>query len=128
MTGLPDLAQDASGNYLQTDPNPIGFGIAQLGRDIPSTTGYDPNGGYSGTFFSPAPLFAGESPQFPGLDQVNIAFPTCPSQTEATSEQRYDAWLPYASLVTGNTVRIYLPFVVRAGDPDCTWNIPDPGV
>jgi hypothetical protein len=126
MTGLTPLAQAGGGEYLQSPATPVGFGVSQLGQDIPSTLGYSPNGGYAGAFFTPVPLFAGESPQFPGLDQVNVQFPTCPSETKATSESRYDAWLPYASFITGTTVRIYLPFVVRAGDPDCAWSSTTP--
>jgi len=44
---------------------PVAFGVAQSGNDL--TTG----------FMSPTPLWAGESPQFVGLDQVNVAFPGC---------------------------------------------------
>jgi hypothetical protein len=87
---------------------PVAFGVAQSGNDL--TTG----------FMSPTPLWAGESPQFVGLDQVNVAFPGC-TNPPATNEKRYDAFLSYTSLETGSTVRIYLPFIVRPGDPDCQW-------
>ncbi len=123
MTGLPGLIQQSSGSYVVPSPQPVGFGVSQNGTDIPATLGYNPNGGYAGAFFSPVPTFAGESPQYPGLDQVNVEFPTCASQSKSTSEQRYDAWLPYASFISGTAVRIYVPFEVRAGDPECDWSL-----
>jgi hypothetical protein len=87
---------------------PITFGVAQAGSDLTTA------------FVSPTPLWAGESPQFVGLDQVNVAFPNC-INPPATTEKRYDAFLSYTSLETSATVRIYLPFVIRPGDPDCQW-------
>jgi hypothetical protein len=106
---------------------PIGFGVAQLGEDIEGTLGVAPTTAPNtplipiGTFMGPTPLWAGESPQFVGLDQVNVAFPTCTNVPAATSEKRYDAFLTYTSLQTGTAARIYLPFDVRLGDPDCQW-------
>lgn len=106
---------------------PIAFGVAQSGIDLTTS------------FMSPTPLWAGESPQFAGLDQVNVEFPTCASapvsgnvKSEyvcttcttvpvAPTEKRYDAFLTYTSHETGTTARIYLPFSVRPGDPDCSW-------
>jgi uncharacterized protein (TIGR03437 family) len=105
----------------QANPAPIGFGVAQSGKDIPATIGSGFNGPF-GTFMSPAPIWAGESPQFVGLDQVNVAFPTC-ANAPATTEKRYDAFLTYTSINTSTTVRIYVPFVVRHGDPDCQWTV-----
>ena len=69
------------------------------------------------------PTWAGESPQFVGLDQVNLAFPTCTNDPPATTEKRYDAFLTYTNIETDTTVRLYLPFVIRIGDPDCRWVI-----
>ena len=100
----------------------LGFGVAQLGNDIPGTVGFDPTKGPFGAFISPVPLWAGESSQFVGLDQVNVAFPTC-TNAPAKTEKRYDAFLMYTSVATQTTVRIYLPFVVRPGDPDCQWPV-----
>jgi hypothetical protein len=97
----------------------VGFGIAQFGEDIASTiaSGFE---GLYGTFTTPMPLWAGESPQFEGLDQINVNFPTCAGQPSAT-EKRYDAFLTYTSVETLTTVRVYLPFVIAIGDPDCGW-------
>ena len=114
---------------LETARNmaPVGFGVAQFGKDIEGTLGVrapaapDTPSVPVGTFQSPKPLWAGESPQYVGLDQVNVAFPTCTGVPLATSENRYDAFLTYTSLETGTTSRLYLPFAVRVGDPDCQW-------
>jgi len=111
---------------------PVGFGVAQFGKDIQGTLGVDtpttPNTPSVpiGTFMSPTPLWAGESPQFVGLDQINVAFPTCTNVPTAASEKRYDAFLTYNIYdptygIPVSRVRIYLPFVVRPGDPDCQW-------
>jgi hypothetical protein len=80
--------------------------------------------GFVGTFITPLPLWAGKSPEFVGLDQINVAFPICTTASPVTTEKRYDAFLPYniydPTLGTPvAVVRIYLPFVVRQGDPDC---------
>lgn len=115
----------ATGLLQQANPAPIGFGVAQLGKDIAGTieNGFE---GPFGTFASPTPIWAGESPQFVGLDQVNVAFPTCATcaNTPATTEKRYDAFLPYISSETITTARIYVSLVIRPGDPDCQWVIP----
>jgi uncharacterized protein (TIGR03437 family) len=110
-----------TGLLQQANPAPVGFGVAQSGKDVPATIGFGFNGPF-GTFMSPAPIWAGESPQFVGLDQVNVAFPTC-ANAPAPTEKRYDAFLTYTSINTSTTVRIYVPFVVRPGDPDCQWLI-----
>ena len=129
MTGLAGGVALDSQTGLQTGKKitPLGFGVAQFGKDIEGTLGVVPATAPNtpstpiGTFMSPTPLWAGESPQFVGLDQVNVAFPTCANVPAATSEKRYDAFLTYTSLQTGVTSRIYIPFDVRVGDPDCQW-------
>jgi hypothetical protein len=120
MTGLYGETTATNGLVTAETFTPVGFGVAQLGSDIPSTVGMNANGEVVGTFTSPMPLWAGESPQFAGLDQVNVAFPSC-TNSPATTEKRYDAFLTYTSVATEAAVRIYLPFVVRPGDPDCKW-------
>ncbi len=133
MTGLYSgvTLNNKTGLMTANTPTPIGFGVAQLGQDKASTLacpGPNPNPQCDfnnvGTFMTPPPLWAGESPQVVGLDQVNVAFPTC-TNTPATTEKRYDAFLQYVHLDYNNNVyidvRIYLPFVVRPGDPDCQW-------
>jgi hypothetical protein len=129
MTALRGGVALDSQTGLQTGKTitPIGFGVAQSGKDIEGTLGVQaptaPNmpSVPIGTFMSPTPLWAGESPQFTGLDQVNVAFPTCTGVPDATAEKRYDAFLTYTSLQTGATSRIYIPFGIRVGDPDCQW-------
>ena len=122
MTGLIGLSQDPSTGLLQVArPGPISFGVAQTGKDIPATVYNDSfdGFGYVGQWATPPAPFAGESPQFVGLDQVNVTFPVCAVNTKARSDQQYDAFLSFGSIVTATAVRIYLPFVIRAGDPDC---------
>ena len=64
-----------------------------------------------------SPNWAGESPQFPGLDQVNIDFPKC-AGPPATSEQRYDTSLSY---IVGDpgfpiaTATLNIPLLVSEG-------------
>lgn len=129
MTALKGGVALDSQTGLQTGKTmaPVGFGVAQFGKDIEGTLGVETPAAPDtpsipvGTFMSPTPLWAGESPQFVGLDQVNVAFPTCVNAPAATSEKRYDAFLTYTSATTGATSRIYIPFDVRIGDPDCQW-------
>jgi len=129
MTALRGGVALDSQTGLETGKNiaPVGFGVAQLGKDIEGTLGVEaPTAPDTpsipvGTFMSPTPLWAGESPQYVGLNQVNVAFPTCTNVPAATSEKRYDAFLTYTSVQTGATSRIYIPFDVRVGDPDCQW-------
>lgn len=69
------------------------------------------------------PIWAGESPQFVGLDQVNITFPACTGPA-VTTEQRYDAYIEFSFSVADKNLGIgfaalYLPFVVAVGDPGC---------
>lgn len=132
MTALYGGVTLDSGTGLRTANTiaPIAFGVAQSGNDLTTS------------FMSPMPLWAGASPQFVGLYQVNVEFPTCtnvpvatnekahndcatctnpPIGPPATTDKRYDAFLTYTSHVTGTTARIYLPFSVRHGDPDCPW-------
>jgi len=130
MTGLAGGVSfnSQSGLFTANTPAPIAFGVAYEGSDL--TTG----------FMSPMPLWAGEAPGFPGLDQVNVAFPTCTTGSSAAQvrprnicanctgtpgtgagEKRLDAFLAYTNSGTGTTARIYLPFSVRTGDSNCAW-------
>jgi hypothetical protein len=123
MTGLTRLKLDAkSGLLQQTSPDTVYFGVAQYGKDIPTTVGFGFNGEI-GQFQSQPALFAGESPTYVGLDQVNMKFPVCTSAVIATTEKRYDAFLTYTSIETGTNLRVYLPFVISPGDPDCDWRL-----
>ena len=117
MTGLTGLTKSPTTGLLQqASPSAVGFGLRQYGVfDIPG------GGGQT------TPMWAGQSPQWVGLDQVNIAFPSpaCFPQVTATEEKRYDAYLAYGVFsVTGggaseSTAEIYIPFLVRPGDLDC---------
>ena len=94
MTGLYGgvTLNNVTGLMTANTPAPVAFGVAQLGKDIAATVGF----GFDGplvTFMSPMPVWAGESPQFVGLDQVNVAFPTCTNDPPAINEKRYDAFL-----------------------------------
>ena len=107
-TGFQGGATSSTNGLLTAQIFPaIGFGVAALGKDLASG------------FMSPAPLWAGESPEYIGLDQVNIAFPICASASSATAEQRYDAFLTLAGGLKLSSARIYVPFDVSPGDPDC---------
>jgi len=121
MTGFTGLSLDTKTGLLQqAHPGPLYFGVAQYGKDIPSTIGSGVEGEF-GRFRSQAALWAGESPQFVGLDQINVNFPVCTSQRRATTEKRYDVFLTYTSVETSTTVRVYLPFLLSPGDAECGW-------
>lgn len=134
MTGLYSgvTLNTKTGLMTANTITPIGFGVAQLGQDRMNTLecpslqcagGF----GFVGAFMTPLPLWAGESSQFVGLDQVNVAFPTCANAPVATTEKRYDAFITYNTFDTNgiavSALRIYVPFVVRANDPGCQWAI-----
>jgi hypothetical protein len=40
---------------------------------------------------------------------------------KATEETRYDAFMNFWSINTGNNIRLYLPFVVEPGDMECVF-------
>jgi hypothetical protein len=106
LTGLPGLRRDPGTGLLQlANPGLATFGVAQYGSDKK----VEP-------LVTPPALWAGESPQFVGLDQVNVNFPVCVARA-AITEKRYDAFFAYR-----NSVRIYLPFVISPGEPDCWTN------
>jgi hypothetical protein len=114
------------------------FGVSQFGKDITATVERNPNvvGVVIGTWWV-AVTWEGESPQFVGMGQINLNFPTCAAQgtaqTTASEEQRYDAWLTFGNLAAlyadkdGNPyvpsppIRVYLPFLIKPGDPACQW-------
>jgi hypothetical protein len=117
MTGLTGLTlSPTTGLLQQANPSAVGFGLRQYGV-------FDVPGGGGQT----TPLWAGQSPQYVGLDQVNIAFPSpsCYPQVTATQEERYDAYLGYSVFsVTGDgasesLAEIYIPFVVMPGELTC---------
>ena len=124
MTGLYGgvTLDSGTGVMAQVHPTSVGFGIAQFGQDMANTIAAGVHGPV-GALMTPTPLFAGEQPQAVGLDQVNVAFPTCTNAPTANVENRYDAFLTYTNVENSTTTRVYFPFVVRPGDPDCHWLI-----
>ena len=109
-----------TGLLSQPNPAPVGFGVAQFGQDMALTVKAGAHGP-TGAFMTPVPLWAGEQPQIIALDQINVSFPTCTNVPAATVESRYDAFLTYTNIESHVTARVYIPFVVRPGDPDCHW-------
>jgi hypothetical protein len=99
MTGLTGLTQNPTTGLLeQASPSGVSFGVLQYG--VFNT-------------LRQTPIWAGQSPQYVGLDQVNVAFPfpACANQVKATAEKRYDAYLAYEIVsVSGGTEMIYIPF------------------
>ena len=118
MTGL-------TGDPWFKDNATFCYGVAQTGKDLPSGEGWcqSPN--------SPTMpgMWAGKSPEYPGLDQANVTFPACTNSTKAAAEKRYDVFLTFSGntnvsqFSTGTTVRVYLPFVVNQGESDCNWSL-----
>jgi hypothetical protein len=123
MTGLTGLNLDPKTGLLQqATPGPWGFGVAQSGSDIPATISFNSfDGTITGLFQTPLALFAGESPIYMGLDQVNAYFPMCVASAKASVETRYDAFMDFTNIQTGTHARVYLPFLVSPGDQECGW-------
>jgi hypothetical protein len=68
-------------------------------------------------------VWGGESPQFLGLDQINLLLPSC-SGASTTIEQRYDVNMPFRAPAYDSNLGIgfatlYLPFVVSVEEPSC---------
>jgi hypothetical protein len=111
MTDLGGLSQSATTGLLQqASPRAVAFGLSQYGvSDMLN---------WAGT----TPIWAGESPQFVGLDQINIVFPGCAvAGKTASSETRYDAYMAFSSPgnVTGSVIKIYIPYLAGPGDFAC---------
>jgi uncharacterized protein (TIGR03437 family) len=116
-TGLGALRlNSATGLLQQSTPSKMTFGVLQP----------NPGGGFSIfnlNWTSQTPIWAGESPQFVGLDQINVNFPTCTGAV-ATVEQRYDLVLNFeapdadANLGIG-FAELYMPFIISPGERDC---------
>jgi hypothetical protein len=115
VTGLGGLSRDnTSGLLQQTNPTKVSFGLSQIGGlDIP-------------TWGSQTPIWTGESPQFVGLDQINVVFPACATGAKATVENRYDAYMSFGPVlsatgggISSSSIKIYMPLLVGVNDPDC---------
>jgi hypothetical protein len=110
-TGMPNLVQN--GTFLdQLVPQPITFGVTG-GTNSTSDAAWQ----------TLTPQWAGESPQFMGLDQINLRLPTC-TGAAATVEQRYDLTLQFAAVNADPNLDIgfamlFIPFLINPGDPSC---------
>ena len=118
MTGL-------TGDPWFRDNASFCYGVAQNGNDLPSGEGWC----QSANSPTMPGMWAGKSPEFPGLDQANVTFPACTSSIKSATEKRYDVFLTFSGntkvsqFSNGTIVRVYLPLVVRQGDPDCNWSL-----
>jgi hypothetical protein len=113
-SGLPKLKLQASGLLSQSPPDKVTFSYRATG----SLSARAPT-------LTATPQWAGESPQFVGLDQINLVFPKC-TGAPATVERRYSVYIPVgvllisgSSLVQTTIAPFDVPFAVRVGDPDC---------
>ena len=100
--------------HQQSTPGKMTFGVLQP----------KPSGGFSIfnlNWTGQTPLWAGESPQFVGLDQINVNFPTC-TGAAATAEQRYDLVMSFQSPAADPNLGIgfaelYMPLIISPGEP-----------
>jgi uncharacterized protein (TIGR03437 family) len=110
-TGLRGLNLDPTTGLLQQKtPDNISLGLSHA-TDL------------NGDWKQLTPTWAGEAPQFVGLDQVNLTAPVCNGVSAAT-EQRYDMTLnfraPSADTSRGiGFATLYIPFVLRPGEATC---------
>ena len=110
-TGLQGLTPDSSTGLLQQKPP----------KNI--LLGLSHSSVLNSNWNNQTPAWAGESPQYEGLDQVNVTVPVCDGASTAT-ELRYNIILnfqaPSANLSLGTGfAKLYLPFVVRPGEATC---------
>ncbi len=109
MTGLRGLTRDtATGLLQQTVPTKLDFGVSKYG-------------GPTSFPWSQQPQWAGEAPQYVGLDLVNITIPSCRTRPSATVEKRYDLFLQFRSVtdISGSSIQVKMPLLIEPGDPDC---------
>ena len=116
-TGLGSMSiNQSTGLRQQPYPSPITFGILQSNATGGSNV-------FSFNWKAQTPVWAGESPQYVGLDQVNVALPTCNGAT-TTIEERYAMSLTFAahdnSGYPANAFEtLYLPFIISPGEATC---------
>ncbi len=110
-TGLRGSSRSATtGLIQQANPSRVTFSYQSSGNTHTMTQ---------------TPQWAGESPQFVGLDQINLVFPTCGTTTKATAESMYDAYMSLPiTIISGTSIvqtsmNLYMPLIVRVGDPEC---------
>ena len=117
-TGLGSMpVNQGTGLRQQNNATPLTFGIAQ------SNTAGGLNV-FNLNWSSQTPVWAGESPQYVGLDQINVALPTCTGAV-ATTEERYNVTMTftahdYNSGYVGNgSASLYLPLIISPGEATC---------
>jgi uncharacterized protein (TIGR03437 family) len=116
-TGIPGLSLDTTTGLLQQqNPDPMTFGIAQSNQN-------SANNVLNQDWKVQTPLWAGESPQYVGLDQINLIFPSC-AGAAATTEQRYDIILSFHAPSADSNLGIgfatlYMPFLIGPGEATC---------
>lgn len=123
-TGLGLMRMRTDGLTETEDPVLVRFGVVlpvEEWSKFPWHRFYDRLAGLSVPFTEPT--FAGESPQFPGLDQVNVVFPGClDTGYRVTVEKRYDVRVSLHSGGTAPTSNVVTaPMVVKPGDVDCRY-------
>lgn len=72
---------------------------------------------------TPTPVWAGESPQYVGLDQINVKFPVC-TGPNATTQLQYSLWMQFAAPSADKYfdigyAELYVPFLISPGEPTC---------
>jgi len=121
-TGLASLTLNQStGLRQQNSPTPLTFGISQSATASGS-------GAFNFNWTTQTPIWAGESPQYVGLDQINVAFPTCNGPL-ANTEQRYNAAMTFAAhdpsgYPANNYVTLCEPFIISPGEATCQFGQP----
>jgi hypothetical protein len=121
-TGLGSMSiNQSTGLRQQNNPTPLTLGVSQS----------NPAGGanpFNFNWKTQTPTWAGESPQYVGLDQINVQFPTC-NGAAATTEQRFNAAMTFAahdnSGYPANAIAtLYMPFSISPGEPTCSFGTP----
>jgi uncharacterized protein (TIGR03437 family) len=121
-TGLSSMTLSQSTGLLQqNNPTPLTFGATQT-----NPAGSPPS--FNFNWANQTPLWAGESPQYVGMDQINIQFPTC-NGALATTEQRYNAAMTFMahdnSGYPANAIAtLYMPLLISPGEPTCSFGTP----
>ena len=121
-TGLASLSVNQSTGLLQqASPTPLAFAVTQSNPNGASTilTSY---------WQSQPPIWAGESPSYIGLDQINLTFPTCTGAV-ATTEQRYDVLMTFNAPSADSNLGVgfstlYIPFIISPGEVTCQFGAP----
>jgi hypothetical protein len=121
-TGLGSMSiNQSTGLRQQNNPTPLTLGVSQSNPARGANT-------FNFNWRTQTPIWAGESPQYVGLDQVNVQFPIC-NGPAATAEQRFNAALTFTahdnSGYPANAIAmLYMPFLISSGEPTCSFGAP----